>query len=125
MKMSVWCGSAWSQVKNGRMPSNNIIFCLGLNSFLNVFDHNDPELKQKLDVFIRNVLEPVADKLGWTVQTNEDPHRSQLRGLILGCLSKANHSKTIDQALKLFEEYSNGKTTLHPDLRPTVNIRFL
>lgn len=89
-----------------------------------MFDRNDPELKNKLDRFICNILEPVADKLGWSAESGEDPHRSQLRGLILGSLSKAEHSKTIEQALKLYDEYSNGRCTLHPDLRPIVSVKY-
>lgn len=93
----------------------------GLRSFSNVLQcNNNVELKESLDKFICNIMEPMAKRLGWETQPGEDPHRSQLRALILGSLSKSNHPQTIEQGLKAFDEYQNNGQQLHPDLRGMV-----
>lgn len=91
----------------------------GVRSLVNVLDRNAPELKEQMDKFICTALEPVAQRLGWEVQEGEDPHRSQLRALILGSLSKSGHQPTIEKALNAFENYQKTGS-IHPDLRGMV-----
>lgn len=92
---------------------------LGLRSFINILDRNQPELKKKLDEFICNVFEPVSSRLGWKFESGGDPHQSQLRALILSSLSKSNHGPTNEKALQLFEEYQKTKE-IHPEIRAMV-----
>ncbi|KAI6191934.1 Aminopeptidase [Aphelenchoides bicaudatus] len=82
----------------------------GIRVFSNVFGRNDPALKEKLDSFICNTLEPVANNL-------EKIHIVHLCADLFWALWLTPiTSPPIEKALKLFEDFSNGKT-LHPDLR--------
>lgn len=93
----------------------------GVSKIGMLLDRNQPDLKPKFDKFVCQVLEPVSKRLGWTFEKGEDAHRSVLRGLIFGALARAGHRQTIDQMLKLFDEYVGDNTSaVHPEFRKVV-----
>lgn len=90
----------------------------GISSIRNLLDRHNPDLKSKFNKFAQQILEPVAKRLGWEFEKDEDPHKSMLRVLVLNLLFKSEHNETVDKALKLFDEYANGNTSaVHPELR--------
>lgn len=91
---------------------------LGISSIRNLLDRHDPALKSKFNKFAVQILEPVATRLGWEFEKNEDPHKSMLRVLILNLLFGAEHEETIKKGLNLFNEYVSGNTNaVHTELR--------
>jgi puromycin-sensitive aminopeptidase len=69
----------------------------------------DPEYRPKLEAFVRQLVEPTFDKLGWKPQPGENPLIPQLRAdlaRILGTLG--NHPGVQHRAVEIYEEYKNN-----------------
>nr|CAD2175436.1 unnamed protein product [Meloidogyne enterolobii] len=81
---------------------------------------NDVELKDKFNRFVCKVIEPVAERFGWEPKKGEDMQTSQLRPLLIGMLSRSQHSPTIEIALNKFNEHVEKGTELVPELRTTI-----
>ncbi|KAI6209676.1 Aminopeptidase [Aphelenchoides besseyi] len=91
-----------------------------IRAFLNTFEHNDRDLKKKLEKFVCSVLEPVSKRIRWEAQKGEDPHRSMLRALVLNSLAKAGHTETIKFALDKFDDYLKNGANIDPELRAPI-----
>ncbi|KAI6205137.1 Aminopeptidase [Aphelenchoides besseyi] len=91
-----------------------------IRAFLNTFEHNDRDLKKKLEKFVCTVLEPVSKRIQWESQKGEDPHRSMLRALLLNSLAKAGHAETIKFALNKFDDYLKNGANIDPELRAPI-----
>uniref|UniRef100_A0A915PS54 Aminopeptidase n=1 Tax=Setaria digitata TaxID=48799 RepID=A0A915PS54_9BILA len=89
----------------------------GISTLSNALSHYDSGLRSKFNKFIIKILTPVAGRLGWEAESNEDSQVSLLRALILGRLGRCDHEETIKIARKKFLEHLKNKTELHPDLR--------
>jgi len=93
----------------------------GVSAIANVLaHHSDQSVRQKFDEFICKTLEPVAHRLGWEAQPNEDSQLAMTRALVLGRLAKCGHKPTIETGRQKFADHVKNNTNLHPDLRNVI-----
>ncbi|VDN01448.1 unnamed protein product [Thelazia callipaeda] len=121
-------------VKSGRAPAKQFLSLLesssneddytvwstldvGISSLSNILSHYDPTVRAKFNDFIIKILTPLANRLGWEAQPNEDSQVGILRALVLSRLGRSNHEPTIMTAREKFLKHYKNKTNLNPDLR--------
>ncbi|KAF7633111.1 Aminopeptidase [Meloidogyne graminicola] len=83
---------------------------------------DDDELLKKFNCFVCKVIEPVSARYGWEPKEGEDIQTSQLRSLLIGRLSRAQHLPTIQIALNKFNEHIEKGIKLVPELRSIIMV---
>ncbi|XP_077862985.1 puromycin-sensitive aminopeptidase isoform X1 [Saccoglossus kowalevskii] len=95
---------------------NDICSTLGsLSALLLHTDYHD-----NLKAFGRNLLSPIADKLGWEAAEGEGHLDSLLRSMVLLRLGRFSHTDTVSKAKVKFNDHTCGKETIPADLRGSV-----
>ncbi|KAK4502522.1 hypothetical protein PRZ48_005947 [Zasmidium cellare] len=93
-------------------------FCL--DRIQSVIDEED--ISDALDDFTQDVFGQAALDLGWTVHATDDHLTIKLRALVLSAAGLSGHEETVEEALKLWDEFRSTKKTnvIHPSLRGSV-----
>lgn len=86
---------------------------------------SNTEFHDDILAFIRELFEPIANKLGWDPKGTEGHLDALLRGLVLGKLGKAGHIPTINEARERFKDHVSGKHILSADLKTPVYVTVL
>ncbi|KAF2163316.1 hypothetical protein M409DRAFT_68591 [Zasmidium cellare ATCC 36951] len=83
---------------------------------------DDEDISDALDDFTQDIFGQAALDLGWTVQATDDHVTIKLRALVLSAAGLAGHEETVEEALKLWDEFRKTKDTsvIHPSLRGSV-----
>ena len=69
------------------------------------------------EAWVRDLLAPVADRLGWTPADGESDLERRLRGRVIGAMgSLANLPESIDQARRIYEEMVSDPTSVDPEV---------
>ncbi|KAL7069753.1 hypothetical protein ACQ4LE_011141 [Meloidogyne hapla] len=101
--------TVWSSIISGLSQINHILVNLD----------DDGQLLRKFNRFVCKVIEPVAARYGWEPK-GEDMQTSQLRAMLIGRLSRAQHPPTIEVALNKFNEHVEKGAELVPELRSVI-----
>lgn len=74
-----------------------------------------------LEAYVKRLLVPVMNRLGWAPKQGEDALTGQLRGIIFGCLGATGNCKpTQDKAKELYASYKTDSMAVDPNLLPAV-----
>jgi puromycin-sensitive aminopeptidase len=69
----------------------------------------DPEYRPNLEAFVRQLVEPAFDELGWEPQPGESPLIPELRADLLRTLGTlGNHHRVQERAVELYEKYKSN-----------------
>jgi puromycin-sensitive aminopeptidase len=69
----------------------------------------DPEYRPNLEAFVRQLVEPAFDELGWEPQPGESPLIPQLRADLVRTLGTlGNHRGVQERAVELYERYKSN-----------------
>jgi aminopeptidase N len=79
----------------------------------------DQFLEDRLSAYIRPVVKPLVDELGWDTAKNEPPQTQKLRGLVLGLAAVAEDQEVVKEGLRLFKAFKKP-ADLAPDIRSAV-----
>ncbi|KAH9297886.1 hypothetical protein KI387_029568 [Taxus chinensis] len=84
-----------------------------------VVDDAIPDAADHAKLFIINLLQLAAEKLGWEPITGENHLDAMLRGEILTALAVLGHEETKEEAIRRFNIFLNDRSTplLPPDIR--------
>ncbi len=75
----------------------------------------------EFQTWVRNLLRPEAQKLGWQAAPNENPERQVLRATVLRILGVIGHDPTVlAKARELAKSYLENPASVDPDLVSTV-----
>ncbi|KAI1965852.1 hypothetical protein LOZ58_000752 [Ophidiomyces ophidiicola] len=90
-----------------------------------VFSSN-AEIAAGLKKFIRTLVTPAVEKLGWEFKADEGDLTGQLRQLLIAAAGSSGHEGTITEARRRFQAWKSGdKSAIHANLRSaifTINI---
>lgn len=77
--------------------------------------------KDALKVFHRDLIAPLAHKLGWEFHEDEDDMLQQLKALVFGGAGMNGDPKVVAAAMEMFKKFSEGDLdAIHPNIRGTV-----
>lgn len=82
--------------------------------------YEDSPGREQYRTFARGVLQPVAARLGWEAQANEEPNVGKLRSSALECLAQLGDSAVIGEAGRRFNEALADSAGIPPGTRRTV-----
>ncbi|EEP79230.1 GTP-binding protein ypt1 [Uncinocarpus reesii 1704] len=94
---------------------------VSLSHIRSVFAANE-EIATGLKNFVRKLVSPAVEKLGWEFKPNEDYLTGQLRQLLISTAGNAGHEGTIAEAKRRFNAWASGedKNAIHPNLRSAI-----
>lgn len=86
-----------------------------------------PKLVSEIKLFLINLFQHSAERLGWDPKQGESHLDAMLRGELLAALSAFGHDVTIEEAGKRFHAFLNDRDTLllPPDIRRAAYIAVL
>lgn len=88
-------------------------------SFLNRVIATDD--RPALEDFVRTLLTPAVQELGWAPQSGENDLLRQLRGELIGALGKLGNDRDIQrQARTLYERYTGDPAAVDPNVVPAL-----
>src|SRR5439155_21767649 len=84
----------------------------------------DDKERPALEKFVRDLLNPVLQKLTWAPKPGEDELTKQLRGTLIGVVGTlGNDSQTQSGAKQLYAKYKTDQSAADPNIVPSlVNI---
>lgn len=85
---------------------------------LKKFVQDDQEAEQKLRKFVREIAQPLYEKLGWQARSGETEEHTKLRSIIIGLTLYGEDQDAIKKAKELYE--NTPLESLDPELRPLV-----
>lgn len=76
----------------------------------------------KFKQYVRDLVSSIYEQVGWTVDSNEDRIHLKLRTTILGLACSVEHGKCLEDAGKLFKNWTENPKDVrpHPDIRSLV-----
>ena len=81
----------------------------------------DDQQRPALQTFLRNLLTPIVQKLGWSPQTGEHELLSQLRGELLSALGTLGDDKTIQaEARTRYAQYKQNPEAVDRNVAPAL-----
>lgn len=83
---------------------------------------SDETLREKMKPYIRQLVAPQLDRLGWNRQNNESHFDRLLRPLILGLAASADEPTIVQKCLSVFEKMQHVED-VSPDLRTAEGTR--
>uniref|UniRef100_A0A0N5BM54 Aminopeptidase n=1 Tax=Strongyloides papillosus TaxID=174720 RepID=A0A0N5BM54_STREA len=86
-----------------------------LSHVLSRYENSD--IIKYFNSFVIENMIPLANKLGWESQDDEDVRIPQLRALVLSRLARSGHQPTIEIAKEKFYNYYIDKKDIDPNLR--------
>lgn len=79
-----------------------------------------PEIEVQIKTFIRKLVEPEYQRLGWGEKPKESAADTKLRATIIGLGAYAEHDAITEEALRLFEAYKKNTSVVPSELRSIV-----
>jgi puromycin-sensitive aminopeptidase len=80
-----------------------------------------PNERPSLEAFVRALVAPAVQELGWEQRPGENDLIRQLRGELLGSLGKlGNDPATQEQALARYRQYRENAATVDPNIVPAL-----
>ena len=92
------------------------------DQIINAFDSMDrllvgsPE-REKIQLFLRSILRPTFDALGWEAKPGEPARWTDLRASVVAALGDLGDPDIREGCQKRFQEIADGKTSVSPDMR--------
>lgn len=80
----------------------------------------DESLEDRIRYFIRGLIEPEYEQLGWTEKPDESTSDRKLRATILGLGSYAEEPAVVVEALRRFEQYKHDPEDTPQELRSII-----
>lgn len=81
----------------------------------------DPEQRPALQAFVRELLRPAFERLGWEPKPGERDLDGQLRGTLLGALGTLGQDAEVQaRARELYARYRSDRAAVDPNLAPAV-----
>jgi aminopeptidase N len=80
----------------------------------------EPEVEVRIKAFIRELIEPEYQRLGWKEKADESAADTKLRATIIGLGAYAEHRAILDEATHLFEAYKKDTSAVPSELRSIV-----
>jgi len=125
----------WAAAQAGLVPMTNYLDLLQL--FRDETDHNvwtailgsshslyrllDAAQRPALQTFLRNLLSPIVQKLGWSPQTGEHELISQVRGELIGALGTLGDDKGMQsEARARYEHYKRDRAAVDRNVVPAL-----
>lgn len=125
----------WATAQAGLVPMTTYLDLLRL--FRDETDHNvwtailgsshylyrllDAPQRPALQAFIRTLLTPIVQKLGWQPQAGEHELISQVRGELIGALGTLGEDKTIQmEARSRYEQYRSNRESVDRNVTPAL-----
>ncbi len=82
---------------------------------------DDEDLREAMKPYIRQLVTPQLERLGWVSKTDETHFDTLMRPIVLGLAASADEPSVVKQCQKLFAAIKlNGKININPDLRGVV-----
>lgn len=76
----------------------------------------DDAHRDRYNVWLRDLVRPLVDELGWTVAPGEPDDRKVLRTVALGTLGRADDPETSAEARRLLDRYLKDPAAIDPSL---------
>jgi puromycin-sensitive aminopeptidase len=77
--------------------------------------------REKLAPYVRKLVKPMLEKLGWTAKAGEDELTRQLRGTLIGAMGTlGNCSEAHKKAAELYEQYKKDAQSVDPNIVPAL-----
>ncbi|MEC4890877.1 MAG: M1 family metallopeptidase [Nitrospira sp.] len=128
-------GDAWATTLSGLMPLSDYLRLT--KSFQQERDKNvwavlldsltflnrivTAQERPALEAFVRALVAPAVDRLGWTPQAGENDLVRQLRGELIGALGKLGNDTVIQQqAAERYQQYTHDSAAVDPNLVPAL-----
>lgn len=125
----------WATAQAGLVPMTTYLDLLQL--FRNETDHNvwtailgschylyrllDAQQRPALQTFLRNLLTPIVQKLGWEPHSGEHELLSQARGELIGALGTLGDDPTIQAEARVrYEQYKKDHTAVDRNIVPAL-----
>ncbi|EEH16887.2 hypothetical protein PABG_06974 [Paracoccidioides brasiliensis Pb03] len=92
-----------------------------LSNLRSIFATNE-EAAAGLKNFVRKLVTPAVEKIGWEFKDEEDYLTGQLRVLLISMAGNSGHEATLSEARRRFNTWSTNsdQTAIHPSLRSAV-----
>ncbi|EER40511.1 aminopeptidase [Histoplasma capsulatum H143] len=92
-----------------------------LGNLRSVFSTNEG-MATALKNYVRKLVTPAVEKIGWEFKPEDDYLTFQLRHLLISMAGNSGHEATIAEARRRFELWASGedKAAVHPSLRSAV-----
>ncbi|WEW56333.1 hypothetical protein PRK78_001776 [Emydomyces testavorans] len=92
-----------------------------LSYIRSVFAANE-DIATGLKSFVRKLVTPAVEQIGWEFKPNEDYLTGQLRQLLISAAGHAGHEATVTEAKRRFNVWVSGedKSAIHPNLRSAI-----
>lgn len=78
------------------------------------------ELETPIKAFLRKLIQPQYERLGWIEARDESSHDTKLRATIIALGVYSEHTEIVKKALDLFKAYKKDSTAVSSDLRSIV-----
>lgn len=77
--------------------------------------------RSSFEAFVRKLVKPAHERLGWAPQKGESELVAQLRGLLIGTLGTYGNDPDVQKkAQEMYEKYKGDKTAVDPNVVPAV-----
>lgn len=79
-----------------------------------------PEFFANFVNLVKELFEPVLAQIGWETVPGEDPHRSELRALLISTLGSLGESSCCTKVAQLWQQYLDNPESISPTLVPAI-----
>src|SRR5262249_42123463 len=79
------------------------------------YDERDTPGHDAFCIYARTIISPVARRLGWDSNANEDPGIQKIRRIVLTDLGSWGDNHVVAEARKRFEAFLKDRSAIRPD----------
>ncbi|MFT4532636.1 MAG: puromycin-sensitive aminopeptidase [Candidatus Saccharimonadales bacterium] len=83
-------------------------------------DDTDDELRDIMKPFVRKLVAPQLERIGWDKKSGEDHLDTLLRPMIIGLAAGAETESVVDRCIELYRDKMDNDVDVDPDLRATI-----
>ena len=128
-------GDAWALVQANRAPLSTYFDLIeklpaGIElaereQIINAFDYINRLLignaaRKKFQNYVRSILRPTFDQLGWEPRKDETPRSALLRASLIDALGDLNDQEIVAGCRERFQKYLVDHASIAPDLRASI-----